>query len=235
MNAAYYFISPRLTSRSNSLWSKEEIETLLNMENSGNLTMNDSILVELIMRYPFLYNVRVTGWGDEDYVKWAWDNITQLFLATYKKQEPPQLIVRQLLTECLQRRWNILKNVMLQMKDCYEKEGLPPALKQMMDCISIHSEESSNLEKVKQTSTLHDMFMANLPSIFRLPHEQKLRLKQDILELLLSLEKKKQLDENSPVPNKLDIERECKEILDAFDFDEMLLLAKKEQEKEQKK
>lgn len=196
-----------------------QVLNISNVNAQGKTVLNDGKLLELIQKYPFLYNPRVKAYNDNDYRMWAWKNINGAFNRSYANDPTAAFS-----TQDLMNRWQILKPLIQCLSKAYDLEAIPISLRQSV--ITISSElENQNTVSLLKTNALQNCLRDHMADIAELPMEKKLALEKDVIDLILSSElEAKQNIKLDEVAWK-DINQDAVNFLDDIGFKQVLELS----------
>lgn len=201
-----------------------QVLNISNVNAQGKTVLNDGKLLELIQKYPFLYNARVKAYNDNDYRMWAWKNINAAFNKSYANDPSAAFS-----TQDLMNRWLTLKPLIQCLSKAYDLEAIPVSLRQSVITISTELENQSTPSLTKMNA-LQKMLWEHMNDIAKLPMDKKLALEKDVIDLILSseLEVKQnvKLDENTWK----EINNETDNFLDDIGFKQVLLHSIKKNE-----
>lgn len=195
-----------------------QVLNISNVNAQGKTVLNDGKLLELIQKYPFLYNPRVRPYNDSDYTDWAWKHINAEFNRSYENDPSAAFSTGDLMT-----RWEVLKPLIQCLSKAYDLDAIPQSLRQSVVKISTELEDQrTNISKKPNTPT-QNFLLQQMPAIAALPMEQKLALEREMLDLILTaeLESKQSVKLNDAI--KQEINQEVDEFLSDIGFKQVLL------------
>ncbi|XP_065367350.1 uncharacterized protein Lhr [Calliphora vicina] len=202
-----------------------QVLNISNVNAQGKTVLNDGKLLDLIQKYPFLYNPRVRAYNDSDYSTWAWKNINAAFNRSYANDPSAAFS-----TGDLMNRWEILKPLIQCLSKAYDLEAIPQSLRKSVVKISTELEDQTCNAMIKPSSLSQNLLLQNICAIAKLSMEKKLALEKEILDLILSSElegKTTNLEEASWT----EINQETDEFLNEIGFNQVLLTSVNAQEK----
>ncbi|KAM7343040.1 lethal hybrid rescue [Cochliomyia hominivorax] len=160
-----------------------QVLNISNVNAQGKTVLNDGKLLELIQKYPFLYNPRVKAYNDTDYTTWAWKNINAAFNRSYANDPNAAFS-----TYDLMNRWQVLKPLIQCLSKAYDLEAIPQSLRKSVVKISTELEDQSTSATVKPYNLSQNLLMQHICDIAQLPMEKRLALEREVLDLILTTE-----------------------------------------------
>lgn len=189
-----------------------------NTNQQGDIVLNDCTLLELILHYPFIYNDKVSGFNDPDYLKWAWQNICSAYVMTYTVL--PEQFHKELLYNSLQNRWQVLKSIIKCIQELYNADSLPYVFKQLIQRLNTPVMNTEECANKKSLGNLQQLLINKIPCVRQLSHSKKLCLEQKFLQRVLKLEIKAK-NNSLLIPNRTNINQEVNNFLGAIGFNKM--------------
>lgn len=160
-----------------------QVLNISNVNAQGKTVLNDGKLLELIQKYPFLYNKRVKGYNDYHYIQWAWKNINAAFNSLYANDPTAAFS-----TGCIMSRWEALKPLIQCLSKAYDMEAIPQSLRNSVIRICNELEDKRCNPEIKQYNSAQHILLRNMSNIDELPQDKKLALEREILDVILSAE-----------------------------------------------
>ncbi|XP_030376272.1 uncharacterized protein LOC115625100 [Scaptodrosophila lebanonensis] len=178
-----------------------------NINSQNQIVINDLYLLELLFKYPFLFNRRIRPQQDPDYEEWAWEQIAKSFNANYG--ELP--LSAPFSVEELQWRWSNLKPILGNV-NTDEKSQIPEQLDSLMKKMqSMMGEQPPPL--VKRNTALQNFLIDHVPLVENLSEQQRRKLEVEVLNAIFQ----KELSTRATIPmGKLEtarVQREYDEFL----------------------
>ncbi|KNC25594.1 hypothetical protein FF38_05802 [Lucilia cuprina] len=203
-----------------------QVLNISNVNAQGKTVLNDGKLLDLIQKYPFLYNPRVRAYNDNDYSVWAWKNINAAFNRSYSNDPNAAFS-----TGDLMHRWEVLKPLIQCLSKAYDLEAIPKSLRNSVVKISTELDDQSCSTTPRPSSMPQNLLLQNICSISKLNMDKRLALERDILDLILSAELEGKQATKLDAASWSEVYEEADDFLNDIGFKQVLLTSVNHQEK----
>lgn len=158
------------------------------------IVFNDLRLLELLQLHPFLISSAIRGYGDRDYEKWGWQQVTESFNASYEQDGLNPFF----LVEELQRRWEILKPLCLSPNNAAGSQIMEPLsdIVKKTNRLLLYKRPIIKCKSQRMTAMQH-IIIQQMPMVERLPQALRRQLEVEILDAIIK--SKRQLYTKQPV------------------------------------
>ncbi|EDV55623.1 uncharacterized protein LOC6548149 [Drosophila erecta] len=148
---------------------------------SGQVVLNDVLLMEMLSRYPFLIITEVEPQMDDDYDSWGWNQLAKSF---NQKYEGVELSAPFSVTE-LQLRWVKLRPLISALSGAPGQ--IPDPLWRVMNNVHnrMQAEKPTNVPKTK----CQEFLLSQLNLVKSLSQSGRRRLEVEVLDLILEQER----------------------------------------------
>lgn len=195
-----------------------QVLNISNVNAQGKTVLNDGKLLDLIQKYPFLYNPRVRAYNDTDYTTWAWKNINAAFNRSYANDPNAAFS-----TGDLMNRWQVLKPLIQCLSKAYDLEAIPESLRKSVVKISTELEDQSSNVMAKPYNITQNLLMHHIYDIAQLPLEKRLALEREMLDFILTSEKEIKCSNTLDDKAWQEINQDTEEFLNDIGFKTVLL------------
>nr|ABV55065.1 lethal hybrid rescue protein [Drosophila simulans] len=152
-----------------------------NTNNSGQIVLNDVLLMEMLARYPFLIIPQVEPKMDVEYNSWGWDQLTKSFNQSYESVE---LSTPFSVTE-LKLRWVKLRPLLKAFAAA--KGQIPEPLFRVMNDVHIRMQSAKPADVPK--TKCQEFLLSQLPFVKSLSPAERRHLEVEVLDLILEQER----------------------------------------------
>ncbi|XP_043642125.1 uncharacterized protein LOC122612513 [Drosophila teissieri] len=148
---------------------------------SGQIVLNDVLLMEMLSRYPFLIIPEVEAQLDDDYDSWGWDQLAKSFNQRY---EGVELSAPFSVSE-LQLRWVKLRPLISALASASGQ--IPDPLWRVMNNVNnrMQAEKPPDVPKTK----CQEFLLSQLTFLKSLSQSERRRLEVEVLDLILEQER----------------------------------------------
>nr|ABV55063.1 lethal hybrid rescue protein [Drosophila simulans]ABV55069.1 lethal hybrid rescue protein [Drosophila simulans] len=148
---------------------------------SGQIVLNDVLLMEMLARYPFLIIPQVEPKMDVEYNSWGWDQLTKSFNQSYESVE---LSTPFSVTE-LKLRWVKLRPLLKAFAAA--KGQIPEPLFRVMNDVHIRMQSAKPADVPK--TKCQEFLLSQLPFVKSLSPAERRHLEVEVLDLILEQER----------------------------------------------
>nr|ABV55047.1 lethal hybrid rescue protein [Drosophila simulans] len=148
---------------------------------SGQIVLNDVLLMEMLARYPFLIIPQVEPKMDIEYNSWGWDQLTKSYNQSYESVE---LSTPFSVTE-LKLRWVKLRPLLKAFAAA--KGQIPEPLFRVMNDVHIRMQSAKPADVPK--TKCQEFLLSQLPFVKSLSPAERRHLEVEVLDLILEQER----------------------------------------------
>nr|ABV55039.1 lethal hybrid rescue protein [Drosophila simulans] len=164
---------------------------------SGQIVLNDVLLMEMLARYPFLIIPQVEPKMDVEYNSWGWDQLTKSFNQSYESVElsTPFSVtelklrwvkLRPLLKAFAASKGQIPEPLWRDMNDIHKLQ-IPEPLRRVMNDVHIRMQSAKPADVPK--TKCQEFLLSQLPFVKSLSPAERRHLEVEVLDLILEQER----------------------------------------------
>nr|ABK91682.1 lethal hybrid rescue protein [Drosophila simulans] len=180
---------------------------------SGQIVLNDVLLMEMLARYPFLIIPQVEPKMDVEYNSWGWDQLTKSFNQSYESVE---LSTPFSVTE-LKLRWVKLRPLLKAFAAA--KGQIPEPLFRVMNDVHIRMQSAKPADVPK--TKCQEFLLSQLPFVKSLSPAERRHLEVEVLDLILEQERQEKATRQMGPMELKTVQSEYEEFLKAIRVKEL--------------